>query len=394
VAIAWHVYEVTGDPLALGFTGLAQFLAMAVLAPITGTVADRFDRRLVLAGCHLVYVACTLVLAWLASDPEAGVLPIYGVLAVLGAVRAFWMPTGQAMLPSLVPPEDFPRAVAWSSSNFQVALIGGPALGGALLGFGAATVFLLAAALTLVSLVLILLVRIRNEVRPASDVSWRSLLAGVSFVRSRPVILGAISLDLFAVLLGGAIALMPYYADEILHLGPVGLGLLRAAPGIGAGLVGISLAFRPIHRAAGRRLFGCVALFGIATIVFGLSRNAALSFLALVTLGAADMVSVVIRQTVVQIRTPDEMRGRVAAVNLVFISASNELGEFESGLTGKLLGNVPAVVLGGVGTLLVTALWTRLFPGLWHIESPEDLGPSSPAPAGSGGAQRARGSQP
>ena len=283
------------------------------------------------------------------------------------------MPSGQAILPSLVAREDFPRAVAWASSNFQVALIIGPALGGTLLALGASTVFVLAAAVTVLSMVLILLVRYRSETRAATDVGWRSLLAGVGFVRSRPVILGAISLDLFAVLLGGAIALMPYYADEILRLGPVGLGLLRAAPGVGAGLVGLYLAFRPIRRAAGRRLFACVALFGIATIVFGLSRNAALSILALVVLGAADMVSVVIRQTIVQIRTPDEMRGRVAAVNIVFISASNELGEFESGLTGKLLGNVPAVVLGGVGTLVVTLLWARWFPELWRIERAEDM---------------------
>lgn len=382
VAIGWHVYELTGDPLAIGFTGLAQFVTMALLAPITGAVADRFDRKTVLALCHVVYVAGTLALAWIARAPHFGVLPIYAVLAVLGASRAFWMPTGQAMLPSLVSTGDFPSAVAWSSSNFQIALIAGPALGGALLGLGAAGVFLLAAGLTVVSLVLVLFLRVRSTRRAASDVGWRSLLAGVSYVRSKPVILGAISLDLFAVLLGGAIALMPFYADEILHLGPVGLGLLRAAPAVGAGLVGLYLAFRPIRRAAGRRLFACVALFGLATIVFGLSKSVPLSFLALVTLGGADMVSVVIRQTVVQIRTPDEMRGRVAAVNLVFISASNELGEFESGLTGRLFGNVAAVVLGGVGTLFVTLLWARLFPELARIERPEDLPAADPAATG------------
>ena len=374
VAIAWQVYERTGQALALGLTGLAQFATMALLAPITGDVADRVDRRALLAMCHGVFLACTLGLWWIAREPGLGVLPIYGVLAVLGATRAFWMPTGQALLPALVPREEFSRAVAWSSSNFQVASIGGPALGGSLIGFGGVTtVYLASAALVLVSLLLLVRMRYRAERHVPSGSGWQRLLAGVRYVRSKRVILGAISLDLFAVLLGGAVALMPIYARDILHVGGWGLGLLRAAPAVGAGCVGLLLAFFPMQRAAGLRMFLCVALFGVATIAFGLSTSFPLSFLALAVLGGADMVSVVIRQTVVQISTPGEMRGRVAAVNLVFIGASNELGELESGVTAAWLGTVSAVVAGGVGTLVVTVLWALLFPELRRIERPEDL---------------------
>jgi MFS family permease len=374
VAIAWQVYERTGDPLALGLSGLFQFVPLAVLAPFTGTAADRWDRRRLLVACHLVFLAGVFALLEIGGRAELGVAPIYGVLAVLGAVRAFWMPTGQALLPALVPQAEFARAVAWSSANFQVASIGGPALGGALLGVGdARTVYLASAALVLAALVFLLRMRFRPEARAASAGGPGELFAGFRYVRSQRVILGAISLDLFAVLLGGAVALMPIFAEEILHAGAFGLGLLRSAPALGAGLVGLYLAFHPIRRAAGRRMFACVALFGLATLVFGLSRSFPLSFLALVVLGGADMVSVVIRQTVVQIQTPPEMRGRVAAVNGVFIGASNELGELESGVTAAWLGTVPAVLAGGVGTLLITWLWIRLFPELWRIERPEDL---------------------
>ena len=374
VAIGWQVYERTGSPLALGLSGLAQFATLFLLAPFTGDVADRLDRRAVLAGCHLVFLACIAALAWVGARPELGVTPIYAVLGVIGAVRAFWMPTGQALLPALVPREEFPRAVAWSSANFQVACIAAPALAGGVLGLGGATsVYYTAGGLALLSLVLLACMRYEHARLPTIGDGWHRMLAGVRFVRSRPVILGAISLDLFAVLLGGAVALMPIYARDILHVGGFGLGLLRSAPALGAGLVGLLLAFFPIRRAAGRRMFACVALFGVATIVFGLSTHFLLSFLALVTLGGADMVSIVIRQTIVQIGTPDEMRGRVAAVNLVFIGASNELGELESGVTAAWLGTVPAVVVGGFGTLLVTALWIWIFPRLWRIERPEEL---------------------
>lgn len=379
VAVAWQVYQKTGDPLALGLTGLAQFATMALLAPFTGDVADRFDKKLVLSGCHVVYLACALALAWSASRPELGVGPIYAVLALLGAARAFWQPAGQALLPALVPRADFQRAVAWSSANFQIALIAGPAMGGVLLAVGGArTAYLVAGALVLVALLLILRLRYRIEAPTPVGGDWRRAFAGLAYVRSQPVILGAISLDLFAVLLGGATALMPVFAEDILEVGATGLGFLRAAPGVGAGLVGLWLAFHPIRSAAGKRMFACVALFGLATLVFGLSRNFTLSLVALVVLGGADMVSVVIRHTIVQLRTPPEMRGRVAAVNLVFIGASNELGELESGLTAAWFGTVPAVLVGGAGTLLVTALWAKLFPELVRIERAEDLASSAP----------------
>jgi MFS family permease len=381
VAVGWQVYQATGDPLALGLTGLAQFATMAVLAPFTGDVADRVEKKLVLAGCHVVYLGCALALAWCTARPELGVAPIYAILALLGAARAFWQPAGQALLPALVPRADFQRAVAWSSANFQIALIAGPALGGALVGFGGArAAYLAAGALVLVSLLLILRLRYRIEERSLQPErsGWRRAFAGLAYVRSNPVILGAISLDLFAVLLGGATALMPVFAEDILDVGATGLGFLRAAPGAGAGAVGLWLAFHPIRRAAGRRMFACVALFGVATIVFGLSRNFALSLVTLVVLGGADMISVVVRHTIVQIRTPPEMRGRVAAVNLVFISASNELGDLESGLTAAWFGVIPAVLVGGVGTLVVTLLWARLFPELYRVERAEDAGGPTP----------------
>jgi MFS family permease len=376
VAVGWQVYERTGSALALGLTGLAQFATVALLAPVTGDVADRHDKRLVLAGCHLVYLVGALALAGLALRPELGVGPIYAVLALLGAARAFWGPAGQALLPALVPPQDFQRAVAWSSANFQIAMIGGPALGGVLIDLGGArAAYLAAGALVLVSLLLVLRLEVRAEPRATTGAGLGRLFAGLAYVRSQPVVLGAISLDLFAVLLGGATALMPIFAKDILGVGADGLGLLRAAPGVGAGLVGLLLAFRPIQRGAGRRMFLCVGLFGLATIVFGLSRNFALSLLALVVLGAADMVSVVLRHTIVQLRTPPEMRGRVAAVNLVFIGASNELGELESGLTAAWFGTVPAVILGGVASIAVTLAWAVLFPELRRIERADELEP-------------------
>jgi len=380
VAVAWQVYQTTNDPLALGLTGLAQFATMALLAPFTGDVADRHDKKLVLSGCHLVYLACTLALAWTVARPELGVWPVYAVLAVLGAGRAFWQPAGQALLPALVPRADFQRAVAWSSANFQIALIAGPALGGALLALGGPELaYRVAGALVLVSLLLVLRLRYRVEAVPETvKGDWRRAFAGLAYVRRNPVILGAISLDLFAVLLGGATALMPVFAEDILKVGATGLGFLRAAPAVGAGAVGLWLAFHPIRRRAGQRMFACVALFGVATIVFGLSRNFWLSLAALVVLGGADMVSVVIRHTIVQLRTPPEMRGRVAAVNLVFIGASNELGDLESGLTAAWFGTVPAVLVGGAGTLLVTLLWSRWFPELRRIERAEDLPERTP----------------
>lgn len=374
VAIGWQVYERTGEALALGMVGLAQFAPLLALSPITGAVADRFDRRSVLALCHVLIAVCAALLAWISEHPELGAWPVYAVLVLFGCARAFAGPAGQALLPALVPPDELARGIAWGSTTFQIATIAGPAIGGIVFGAaGGTAVYASCVALEVVVVIGLALMRYSPErLEARGGGGWERLLAGVRYVRSHPVILGAISLDLFAVLLGGAVALMPIYARDILHVGEEGLGILRSAPAIGAGIIAILLAFRPIRRRAGVAMLGCVALFGVATIVFGLSRSFALSVVALSVLGAADMVSVVIRQTVVQITTPPEMRGRVAAVNMVFISASNELGELESGVTAALFGTVPAVVIGGVGTLLVTAIWALAFPDLRRVDRPED----------------------
>ncbi|MDQ3031408.1 MAG: MFS transporter [Myxococcota bacterium] len=374
VAVAWQVYERTEDALALGMVGLAQFAPLFLLAPITGAVADRFDRRRVLACCYVVIAACAGALAWISEHPELGATPVYVVLAVFGSARAFAGPAAQSLLPALVPPAELAQAIAWGSTTFQIATIAGPALGGIIVGAaGGTAVYASCVALHAIVIVLLLVMRYSPERQEPRGVGGlERLLAGVRYVRSHRVILGAITLDLLAVLLGGAVALMPIYARDILHTGEWGLGLLRSAPAVGAGVVAVFLAFRPLRARAGATMFACVALFGIATIVFGMSTSFPLSLVALVVLGASDMVSVVIRQTVVQITTPPEMRGRVAAVNMVFIGASNELGELESGVTAALFGTVPAVVIGGVGTLLVTAICALAFPELRKVNRPED----------------------
>jgi MFS family permease len=373
VAVGWEVLERTDDTLALGFVGLAQFAPLFLLTPITGDVADRFDRRWVLTICYCVFCACAGMLAWTSAHPSAGTWPIYAVLALFGTSRAFAGPASQALLPALVPPAELARAIAWGSTTFQAGTIAGPAIGGLIFGaFSGTAVYQTSGALLFLAVLLLASMRYQPEVRAGGDGGWARLLAGVRYVRDHRVILGAISLDLFAVLLGGAVALLPKYARDILHVGEEGLGLLRSAPAIGAGVVALILAFRPLRRRAGLTMLACVALYGAATIVFGLSTSFPLSLLALAVLGGADMVSVVLRQTVVQIATPPEMRGRVAAVNMVFIGASNELGEFESGVTARLFGTVRAVVLGGIGTLLVTGLWSLLFPELRRIDRPED----------------------
>ncbi|MET0340012.1 MAG: MFS transporter [Polyangiales bacterium] len=372
VAVGWQVYALTGSALDLGYVGLAQFLPAVVMSLMTGHVADRFDRRYVLVACQLVLLACTTLLLWSSAQPDASVTTIYVVLTLVGAARAFYGPASAALLPNLVPPEVFPNAVAWSSSTWQVAVIAGPALGGLLYGLGSASkVYGIALALEVITLVVLLLIRTRRAPRAPVDkrgATFGELLAGLRYVWEKPIILGAISLDLFAVLFGGAVALLPIYARDILHVGPQGMGWLRSAPAVGALVVGVLLAYRPLTRGAGRAMFACVGLFGVATIVFGLSHSFAVSLVALAISGAADMVSVFVRQSLVQLRTPDEMRGRVAAVNLVFVGASNEFGEFESGLTAEWLGVVPAVVAGGIGTCLVVVVWMWLFPALRKVD--------------------------
>jgi len=366
VAVGWLIYDLTASPLALGLSGLVAFLPVVGLTLFAGHAADRFDRRGILMCTAAV---ATVAGAGLFAAVAAGSPPvwlIYVLILVFGATRAFAMPAGQALLPGLVPVEHFPNAVAWTSSVWQVATVIGPALGGLLYAFGAPVVFATATVCYAITLVLYTFVRTRSATRAREPMSRETLLAGLRFIRSRPVILGAISLDLFAVLLGGATALLPIFARDILHVGPSGLGLLRSMPAAGAVVMALWLARRPVDRNAGRTMFIAVGVFGLATIGFGLSANMALSLGCLFVLGASDMISVLIRQTLVQIDTPDAMRGRVAAVNALFIGASNELGEFESGAVAALIGPVASVILGGAGSIVVASLWTRLFPPLWR----------------------------
>jgi len=363
VAIGWLVYDLTRDPFALGLVGLASFLPAVALALVTGHTADRYDRRGILVLCYLVTLITGLGLLGIAVSGSGQTSLIYGLLLVFGISRAFANPAGQALVPNLVPPEQLGNAIAWNSTAWQTATIAGPALGGLLYYLGASVAFGAAALCFLVCCLLFGLIRSRPQ-PPPSEMSWETLLAGIRFIRSRSAIFGAISLDLFAVLLGGATALLPIYARDILDAGPGGLGLMRSMPAVGALLVALWLAQRPLQSRSGLRMFQGVALFGIATIGFGLSTSLILSCVCLFVLGAADMISVFVRSTLVQFDTPDAMRGRVAAVNSVFIGASNELGEFESGAMAAAIGTVPAVVVGGVGTLAVCGLWMRWFPEL------------------------------
>jgi MFS family permease len=364
VAIGWLVYDITRDPLALGIVGLVAFLPAIGLALVTGYVADRFDRRRILLVCYALTVIAAVGLFACAFGGSRQVWPIYALTLLFGATRAFANPAGQALVPNLVPPEHFGNAVAWNSSAWQTATIAGPALGGLLYAVAGSSVFAVAAGCFALSFVLFALIRHRAAKVVREKTTWTTLVAGIRFIRAKPVIFGAISLDLFAVLLGGATALLPIYARDILSVGAGGLGLLRSMPAVGAAATALFLAWRPLTRRTGRRMFQAVAVFGIATIGFGLSTSLPLSLACLFVLGAADMVSVFVRQTLVQIDTPDAMRGRASAVNTVFIGASNELGEFESGTLAALIGTVPAVVAGGLGTLLVTMLWARWFPAL------------------------------
>ncbi|WP_024300961.1 MFS transporter [Pseudogulbenkiania sp. MAI-1] len=366
VAIGWQVYSLTGSALDLGLVGLLQFLPRVLLVLVVGSAVDRFDRKRIVMISLVVQAAVAAVLAL--GSMHAGFAVnrelIFVLSVVIGTCRSFDMPAMQALLPNVVPSSLFPPAVAASASANEAATILAPALGGLLYAVGAEFTYTLNLLLYLAGALVIATLPARRQESSQERMTLESLLAGVRYIRSRPDILGAISLDLFAVLLGGATALLPIYAGEILHTGPWGLGLLRSAPAVGALLMSAYLMRFPIARRVGRVMFAAVAVFGLATIVFGLSTSFGLSLAALVVLGAADMISVVIRQTFVQLETPDEMRGRVSAVNSLFIGASNQLGEFESGATAALFGTVPAVVLGGVGTLAVAALWMRLFPSL------------------------------
>jgi len=371
VTVGWQIYEITHDPLDLGIVGLSQFVPFVLLILSAGQAADRHDRRRILTLCYAVEAVCAMLLLVFTLQRIESAWPVFGAMTLLGCARAFSMPSSQALLPNLVPTESFPRAVALNSSVFQVATVVGPAIGGGVLSLGGPlAVYATVLALAVAAALLMLWVKDR-EVRAAparEPPSWETLLSGLRFVRSKPVVFGAISLDLFAVLFGGATALLPIYASDILQVGPGGLGLLRTAPGVGASLFAIALAFLPITRHVGPWMFGGVAMFGAATIVFGISTHFVLSLVALAVLGAADMVSVYVRHLLVQLETPDYIRGRVSAVSAVFIGASNELGEFESGITAKWWGTVRAVLVGGIATLVVTGLWARWFPVLWRMD--------------------------
>jgi MFS family permease len=374
VAVGWQVYEIARTPLALGLVGLSEFVPMFLLTLPAGDVSDRFDQRKVLAASLVVEAVCGALLVALTFAKLHATLPFYLVMMLFGAARGFSGPASQSLLPFVVPPERLPKSIAWSSSAFQIAVIAGPALGGFLYAAGpvaayaVCTVCFVASGLGTASL------GGRRLVRRVTETSAvKRVIEGIRFVRQRPVVLGAISLDLFAVLLGGATALLPVYARDILHVGPIGLGVLRSAPAIGAAIVALSLGRRPLETKTGAKMFAAVAIFGVATIVFGISTNLYLSLAALFVLGASDMVSVFIRSALIQFATPDAMRGRVSAVNMLFIGASNELGEFESGLTAAWFGTVPAVVIGGVGTMLVVAIWMKLFPPLRSVDRLADV---------------------
>jgi MFS family permease len=366
VAVGWQVYDITKRPLDLGLVGLAQFLPGMLLFLVSGHAADRFDRRNLLVTCYAGFAVCSGLLLFTALRGSQAVYPIYAVLVLLGGVRSFNGPASRALLPQLVPEEHFPNAVAWNGSVFQSATILGPSVGGFVYAIsrGPSMVYLTSMIVAVMSMAAMLRIKSQSKARPREKLTLASVLAGLRYIKREKVILGSISLDLFAVLLGGAVALLPVYAREILMTGPWGLGLLRSAPGVGAAAMAVLIAHRPLRSRVGATMLWCVAGFGAFTILFGVSRSFILSLVALLLVGATDMVSVVIRGTLVQLSTPDEMRGRVNAVDMIFIGASNELGQFESGLTAAWFGTVPAVVLGGVGTLVVTALWAWGFPAL------------------------------
>lgn len=368
VAVGWQVYELTGSAFQLGMIGLVQFIPSALMVFVAGHVADRYDRRHVMALCQL---AEALTSAYLALGTFGGWITVPGIFAamvVLGLATGFESPAVAALLPSVVPEGEVQRGTAVSTGAAQIVTITGPAIGGFAYAAMPSLPYVLMAFLWLLGALLAISIVRERPAGSQPSPSVKALFAGVSFVRHNPTILGTISLDLFAVLLGGAVALLPIYASDILHAGPWGLGLLRAAPAVGALLMTAVLTRFPIHARVGMRMFQAVIVFGLATVVFGLSTMMWLSLIALAVMGAADTVSVVIRFSLVQLATPDEMRGRVGAVNFLFINASNQLGQFESGITAALLGTVPAAVLGGVGTVAVALLWMKLFPSLRKVE--------------------------
>lgn len=370
-AIAKQIYDLTGQAFYIGMVGLAQFLPMFALTFVVGHVADRYNRKFIVAICQIVEsfglfsLAAGSYFGWLTKES------MLFIIFLIGVAHAFEGPPMQAFLPNLVPPEVFPKAAAIAASVFQTGIIGGPVLGGFLYILGPTITYTVAGILFIIASLLILSISLKQVSIKKEPVSLQTIFAGLRFIWSKPVVLGAISLDLFAVLFGGATALLPAFADVVLHVGTVELGILRAAPAIGAVLMSLYLARSPLKKHVGRKMFNAVLIFGVATVIFALSRSYALSLGALIILGAADVISVVVRSSLVQMETPDEMRGRVSAVNLLFIGTSNQLGEFESGVTAAWFGLVLAAVIGGIGTIFVVLVWMKLFPQLVAIDSLE-----------------------
>lgn len=377
LAVAWQVYGLTRRPLDLGLVGLAQFLPAILLFLVSGHAADHFPRERIVLLCSLVFSLCSLGLVTLALRGIRSAFPIYAVLLLTGAVRAFNGPAGQSLLPLLVPGAHFQNAVTWNASLIQTGMLVGPVVGGAIYAAAGSPVpvYLCSAAAFLAGFLSVARIKVPRVERPPSAASLAIVLDGLRYMRRNKLVLGATSLDLFAVLLGGAVALLPVYARDVLKIGASGLGLLRCAPGAGAVLMALVVAHYPLRRRAGVKMLACVFGFGIFIVVFGLSRNLWLSLVALFLTGALDMVSVIVRQTLVQVATPDHMRGRVSAVNSLFIGASNEVGQFESGVTAQWFGTVPAVLIGGIGTMLVVLLWARLFPSLRRVDDLTAVGP-------------------
>ncbi|MBA2937455.1 MFS transporter [Paenibacillus sp. CGMCC 1.16610] len=364
VAIGWQMYELTHDAFSLGLVGLAQFLPMVLLTLVVGHFADRYDRRYIVFLCQIVEGVIALLLLSGSLTNSLGQNHILVMAAILGACRAFEGPSSSALLPQLVPKEFLQQAISWNTSVGQLSQILGPSMGGLLYWAGSSFVYTAASLALLTAGILTFFIRSTPIVRKSEPVSLRSLFSGIMFVYRQPIILGTISLDLFAVLLGGATALLPIFSQDILHTGPWGLGLMRTAPAIGALLMSIVLVYYPLKKAVGYILFAALAVFGLATMLFAVSSHLFISLVALFFIGASDVISVIIRSSLVQLQTPDEMRGRVNAVNSLFIGTSNQLGEFESGTLAGFIGAVPAVFVGGLGTLAIAGLWMYLFPSL------------------------------
>ncbi|MEQ8400949.1 MAG: MFS transporter [Roseitalea porphyridii] len=367
VAVGWQLYDLTRDPLDLGIAGLVQFIPLVLFMLVTGSVADRFGRRTVMAWSVAAEIVFTLAIIAFTLRGLASPLPVFVALFGFGIARAFFGPASQSLVVNLVPANVFPNAVAWNSSAWQVASIVGPVAGGMIYGLGASVAYGAAALMFVASLVLVMMIPKPAERADTAKVTFSSLFDGLRYIRDQKVVLGAISLDLFAVFLGSAVALLPVFARDVLEAGPWALGMLRAAPGVGAVLMAVFLAASPVRDHAGRILLVSVGLFGLFTVVFGLSSLAWLSVIALALIGAFDMISVYIRETVLQLWTPDNVRGRVNAVNMVFLGASNELGDFRAGLVAAWIGAVPAVVIGGASAMAIAAGWAFLFPQLRDV---------------------------